>query len=120
MSTSSERNSRTVRRASGAPSSTAQRVSQPRGGRSTAAASPYLPPRTAGLGRPLLDRRARVRAAREPLSRRREPIRHAREVLDDAVVEVARDAAALDLGRVDRTPQQRLALALTPLNAPRE
>ena len=47
--------------------------------------------------------------------RRREPIGHAGQVLHDAVVEVARDLAALDLGRVQRALQERLPLALAQL-----
>ena len=41
---------------------------------------------------------------------RRQRVRHAREVLHHAVVQVARDLAAFDVGRFERLAQQRFAL----------
>src|SRR5437763_1068008 len=139
MSTSSVRSSRTVRRVCSAPSSTASRAGEPSGSSSAAAASPYETParfctpppwRSCAIRRrscsdPAIARLRRAPPPRRPalrqrLGRRGEPVRDAGEVLHHAVVEVLRDPPPLVLGRVDRAPQQRLALALAELEAPRE
>src|SRR5689334_8517681 len=46
--------------------------------------------------------------------------RHARQVLDNPVVQVARDPAALFFGGLDRTPEKFLALVLGAPQPPRE
>ena len=60
-----------------------------------------------------------VPAALGVLGQRREAERHARDVLDDAVVQVGRDAAALLGGGLDRVGEQGLAVAVPALQAPR-
>jgi hypothetical protein len=70
-----------------------------------------------GPHRLLHDRRA---VAVELARGGRERVRDAREVLDGAVVEVARDAAPLEVGRGDRAAEQPLALLLRDADPPRE
>ena len=49
----------------------------------------------------------------EPLGGGRQRVRDARQALDDAVVEIPRDASALGVGRVDGALQQPLTFFLT-------
>ena len=71
-----------------------------------------------GLGR----RRAKIAVVRSGcvLGRRRERVGDCGQVLDDPVVEILCDPAALDVRRVDGMSEQPLALLLAALDPPRE
>ena len=79
---------------------------------------PQLPDPLAGFRRDLLERGRKV--GRRSFGDGRQRVRDTGEVLDDPVVQVGGDPAALEVGGVDRLLEQLHPLALRALHAMRE